>query len=133
MQTQKSRIGNLAIALLVMILLWPHLAEAQQPTKVPRIGYVAPLSPTSEATRIEAFRQGLRDLGYIEGKNILVEYRYAEGKSDRIPALVGELFQLKVDILVAEGLSATRAAKQADQDNPHCYSHFCGSGRDWDS
>ena len=52
----------------------------------------APLSPTSEATRIDAFRQGLRDLGYIEGKNILVEYRYAEGKSDRIPALVGELF-----------------------------------------
>jgi putative ABC transport system substrate-binding protein len=87
-------------------------AEAQQTGKVPRIGYVAPLSPASESGRIDAFSHGLRDLGYIEGKNIRVEYRYAEGKPDRIPALVGELVELKVDVLVAEGLSATRVAQK---------------------
>jgi putative ABC transport system substrate-binding protein len=111
MQTQKSKIGNLAIALFAMLLLWPHLADAQQVGKVPRIGYVAPLSLASESGRIDAFRHGLGDLGYIDGKNILVEW-YAEGKPDRIPALVGELVELKVDVLVAEGLSATRAAQK---------------------
>ena len=106
----RNKIITLGLSALLFALC--SSAEAQQPTKVPRIGYAAPLSPASESARIEPFKQGLRDLGYIEGKNILVEYRYAEGKSDRIPALVGELFQLKVDILVAEGLSVTRAAKK---------------------
>ena len=91
-------------------------AEAQQTNKVPRIGFLsgrgAP-SPTNPDPSADAFRQGLRDLGYIEGKNILVEYRYAEGTLDRIPGLVAELVQLKVDVLVSPAGPAIRAARQA--------------------
>jgi putative tryptophan/tyrosine transport system substrate-binding protein len=104
------KIFSLALSALLLALCFP--AEAQRPAKIPRIGYVAPLSPASESARIEPFRQGLRDLKYIEGTNILVDFRYAEGKPDRILTLVAELVQLKVDILVAEGLTATRAAKK---------------------
>jgi putative ABC transport system substrate-binding protein len=75
------------------------VAQAQQPKKIPRIGYVATTAPDTPNNL--AFRRRLRDLGYIEGKNILVEDRYAEGKADRIPSLVAELVQLKVDILVS--------------------------------
>ena len=88
-------------------------AEAQQPTKVPRIGYLSPTSPSASPTRIEAFRQGLRELGYVEGKNIVIEYRYAEGKFDRLPALAAELVRLKVDLIVTTGPTVTRAAKEA--------------------
>ena len=88
-------------------------AEAQQPTKVPRIGYLAAASPSAIAARIEAFRQGLRELGYVEGKNIVIEWRYAEGKLDRLPALAAELVRLKVDVIVTAGPPATRAAKEA--------------------
>jgi len=96
-----------------------HLAQAQQPKKVPRIGYVsASGGPGTPDPRFEAFRQGLRDLGYIEGKNILVEYRYAEGKQDPIPSLVAELVQLNVDVLVSPALPAIRAAKQATKTIP---------------
>ena len=59
--------------------------DAQQPTKIPRIGYLSTVSPAANATRIEALRQGLRELGYVEGKNIIIEWRYAEGKVDRLP------------------------------------------------
>ncbi len=89
-------------------------AHAQQPAKIPRIGFVAGGGDaTNPGFLVEAFRQGLRDVGFIEGKNILVEYRYAEGKVDRIPSLVAELVQLKVDILVSATTQAIRAAKQA--------------------
>jgi putative ABC transport system substrate-binding protein len=88
-------------------------AEAQQPTKIPRIGYLSPTSPATNSARIEAFRQGLRELGYVEGKNIFIEYRYAEGKLDRLPALVAELARLKVDIIVTSSPAPTRAAKDA--------------------
>jgi putative tryptophan/tyrosine transport system substrate-binding protein len=90
-------------------------AEAQQGTKIPRIGYVIGSGP---GPLVEAFRQGLRDFGYIEGKNILVEYRYAEGNRDRIPGLVAELVQLKVDILVSPTGTAILAAKQATKTIP---------------
>jgi ABC-type uncharacterized transport system substrate-binding protein len=94
-------------------------AEAQQPTKIPRIGY---LSGTGDAnnpgSNLETFRQGLRDLGYIEGKNILVEYRYAEGKNERFPPLVAELVQLNLDAIVVVALPALRAAKQASKTVP---------------
>ena len=90
-----------------------RLADAQQPTKGPRIGYVFNLSSTAGAARGEAFRQGLRELGYVEGKNIVIEWRYAEGKLDRIAALAAELVRLKVDIIVTSGPSVTRAAKEA--------------------
>jgi putative tryptophan/tyrosine transport system substrate-binding protein len=88
-------------------------AEAQQPTKIPRIGYLSPTSPSVSPTRIEAFRQGLRELGYIESKNIVIEYRYAEGKFDRLPALAAELVSFKVDLIVTTGPTVTRAAKEA--------------------
>jgi putative ABC transport system substrate-binding protein len=90
------------------------LAEAQQPTKIPRIGYVSGTGdPSNPGPYVEALRQGLRDLGYIEGKNIAIEYRGAEGKLDRVPSLVAELVQLKVDVLVVPIPGAIRAAKQA--------------------
>jgi putative ABC transport system substrate-binding protein len=103
----------LVYALPALILTTIHLAEAQQPKKVPRIGYLGATSRSINPARIEAFRQGLRELGYVEGKNIVIEYRYAEGKLDRLPALAAELVGLKVDIIVMGGPAATRSAKQA--------------------
>ena len=91
--------------------------QAQQPLKIPRIGYVSGSNPNDPGPEV-AFRQGLRDLGYMEGKNILVEYRYQEGKADRGPHLVAELIQLKVDVLVLIPSPAIRAAKQATKTIP---------------
>jgi len=99
--------------LCAMLLALCSSAEAQQPTKIPRIGYLSPTSPSISPTRIEAFRQGLRELGYVEGKNIIIEYRYAERKFDRLPALAAELVRLKVDLIVTTGPTVTRAAKEA--------------------
>jgi len=87
--------------------------DAQQPAKIPRIGFLSGRSDFTPGPSADAFRQGLRDLGYIEGKNILIEYRYTGGLPDRIPSLVAELVQLKVDVLVYPLLAAIRAAKQA--------------------
>jgi len=92
------------------IFTWFHLAGAQQPAKVPRIGYVG-VGP--ENPNYAVFLRGLRDLGYIEGKNILVEYRSMEGNRDRIPSLMAELVQLQVDILVSPNAPTILAAKQA--------------------
>jgi putative tryptophan/tyrosine transport system substrate-binding protein len=93
--------------------------EAQQPTKVPRIGFLSSASPSSFLAFTEAFRQGLRDLGYVEGKNILIEYRYAEGVLDRLPMLAGELVGLKVDVIVAAGgLTLVAAAKKVTDSIP---------------
>jgi hypothetical protein len=94
--------------LAAVILTAVQPADAQQPTKVPRIGY---LSGSGSGFAVEAFRQGLRDLGYIEGKTILFEYRSAEGKLDRIPVLVAELVHLKVDVLVSTVEPAIETAK----------------------
>jgi putative ABC transport system substrate-binding protein len=88
------------------------VAEAQHPAKIPRIGNLSPGSSSASPNR-EAFHQGLRDLGYVEGKNILIEYRHAEGKSDRLPKLAAELVRLKVDVIVTTGGQASRAAKTA--------------------
>jgi len=93
-------------------------AGAQQPAKVPRIGRLSGASLSATAARIKAFRQGLRDLGYVEGKNISIEYRFAEGKRDRLPGLAAELVYLKVDIIVTAGPPATRAAKEATNTIP---------------
>ena len=108
------------ICLLLTILLLTGLpAQAQQATKMPRIGYVSGSGdPKTPGYQVEAFRQGLRDLGYIEGKNILVEYRYVEGGLDRVPGLVAELVQLKVGVLVATFSIAIRAAKNATKTMP---------------
>jgi putative ABC transport system substrate-binding protein len=94
------------------------VAQAQQPAKIPRIGYVSGTGDASDqGPYVEALRQGLRDLGYVEGKNFVIEYRGAEGKLDRIPSLVNELVHLKVDVLVAF-TGAIRAAKQATKTIP---------------
>jgi len=95
-----------------------HLAQAQQPTKIARIGYLNPGDPVSRTYRTEAFRQGLKELGYVEGKNIIIEYRFAEAKSDRLPELARDLVRLKVDIIFAGGNPATEAAKNATQTIP---------------
>jgi putative ABC transport system substrate-binding protein len=93
-------------------------ARAQQPTKIPRVGIVT-LQPLSGiASRHEAFRQGLRELGYVEGKNIVIEFRSAEGKFDRLPALMAEIVRLKVDVILSHGPTTTRAAKQATSTIP---------------
>lgn len=88
-------------------------AEAQQPKKIPRIGLLSPFPPSGSALWHEAFRQGLRDLGWIEGQNIMIEYRYAEGRSDRLPDLAADLVRLKVDIIVTSVTPDTLAAKNA--------------------
>jgi putative ABC transport system substrate-binding protein len=102
--------------LLTVVLLTACLVEAQQPGKVPRIGYLSGTGP--KAPTIVGFRRALRDLGYIEGKNILIEYRDIGVTQDRIPSLVAELVQLKVDILVATSGPTIRAAKQATKTIP---------------
>ena len=94
------------------------VGEAQQPTKIPRIGYLTTSTPSTMAARTEAFRQGLRDLGYVEGKNIVIEWRSAEGKLDRLSALAAELVRLKVDIIITAGPPSTRAAKEVTNTIP---------------
>jgi len=106
------------IVLCTMLFALSFSAQAQQPENIPRIGYLEAVSPSISAVRTEAFRQGLRELGYVEGKNIVTEYRYAEGKRDRLPALAAELVRLKVDVIVTAGASATRAAKKATSTIP---------------
>jgi putative ABC transport system substrate-binding protein len=95
----------------------PLAAEGQQAGKVPRIGYLA-LNPAANPHLYEAFRQGLRDLGYVEGRNVVIEYRDAEGKPERLPALAAELVALKVDVIVAANTLAALAAKQATRNLP---------------
>jgi len=105
-------------ALCAMLLALCLSADAQQPTKVPRIGFLSPVSPSATALWHEAFRQGLRDLGWIEGKNISIEYRYAEGRSDHLPDLAADLVRLKVDIIVASSGTDGLAAKNATREIP---------------
>jgi ABC-type uncharacterized transport system substrate-binding protein len=112
---------TILISVLTAVLLSPVCSgtEAQQPTRVPRIGYLSASDPAGESTRSEAIRLALRDLGYIEGQNIAIEYRYAEGKIDRYPELAAELVRLKVDIiLVAGGTGVIQAAKNATKTIP---------------
>ncbi len=86
--------------------------EGQQPKKVPRIGFLGATSPSVESSRIEGFRQGLRELGYVEGKNIIIEWRWAEGKFDRLPELAAELVRLNVEVIVTGGSTSSGAAKK---------------------
>src|SRR6266498_4371474 len=108
----------LSILFVVVLLAVGAIAEAQQPAKITPIGYLDAVSLSVNAARVEAFRQGLRKLGYVEGKNIFIEWRSADGKLDRVPALAAELVHLKVDIIVTGGRSATRAAKEATSTIP---------------
>src|SRR2546427_2662903 len=113
MMDRREFIGTVASGLLAA----GFAAEAQPAAKVARIGYLAPNLAASPHTH-EAFRQGLRDLGYIEGRNVVIEYRDAEGKPERLPALAAELVGLKVDVIVAIGTPHALAAKQATKTIP---------------
>ena len=101
------------IMLTAFILASVHLAHAQQLKKVIHLGFLAATSASAEKSRIEAFRQGMRELGYVEDKNIVIEWRFAEGKLDRLRDLASELVILKVEVIVTAGPNSTRAAKEA--------------------
>jgi putative ABC transport system substrate-binding protein len=102
-----------SILLIIALMGVGAIAHAQQSTKIPRIGYLNAVSPSSVSDRIEAFRQGLRELGYVEGKNIVIVSRYADGNLERLPALAAELASLKVDVIVSSGPVPTRFTKKA--------------------
>ncbi len=97
------------------LLTTPLAADAQQTGKVARIGYLGPTSPSSSSSLLDAFRQGLRELGWVEGQNIVIDYRFAEGRYDRLPDLAAELVRLKVDLIVASPTPAVVAAKNATE------------------
>jgi putative ABC transport system substrate-binding protein len=106
------------VTLALALAMCGAVAWAQQPARIHRIGILAPVSGSFLSARVEAFRQRLRQLGYVEGKNIVIEYRYAEGKPERRPDLAAELVQLKVDVIVTIGPGATFAAKKASATIP---------------
>jgi len=111
------RLIGLAVIFALSLTLAPLAAEAQQAGKMPRIGVLS--GPRSaNLARIKAFREGLGELGYVEGKSIVIEWRFLEDKGDRLPALAVELTRLKVDVLVAFGPASTQAAKEATNTIP---------------
>jgi putative ABC transport system substrate-binding protein len=107
-----STIGGL-VTLILGLLATPSAVKAQQETHIPRIGFLSAVSPAAIMARTDAFRQGLRELGYVEGHNIIVEYRWAEGQLERLPALATELVRLQVAVIVTAGPAVTRVAKDA--------------------
>ncbi|HEY7322879.1 MAG TPA: ABC transporter substrate-binding protein [Candidatus Binatia bacterium] len=113
--SQRSEVGSQKLRRGLTISALPFAlccsAWAQQQAKIPRIGY--PVTGTGSPERRDAFRQGLRELGYVEGKNIVIEFRSADGKLERLPAIAADLVHLKVDVIVSAGSTVTRAAKQA--------------------
>jgi len=114
-RSKQAGMGRKVIGILLagLALASIHLADAQQPKKVPRIGFLSSLSPAAVSARMDAFRQGLRELGYVEGKNIVIESRWGEGKTERLPDLAVELVRLKVDIIVTGGPAVNLSAKEA--------------------
>jgi ABC-type uncharacterized transport system substrate-binding protein len=111
------RLVGLAVVL-ILGLLAGFVAQAQQTGKVYRVGALSGVTPAMDAARYEAFRRGLRELGYVEGQNIVIDYRYAEEKRERLPGLVAELISLKVDLILTAGDQSIRAAKQATRTVP---------------
>ena len=105
-----------------MLLALCSFADAQQPARIPRIGILIPASASFLSARVEAFRQRLRERGYVEGKNIFIEYRYAEGKVERLPDLAAELVRLKVDVIVTIG-PGILAAKKASATIPIIFAY----------
>jgi len=117
-RSQWSVVRKSVFALCVMLFALCTAAGAQQPTQVQRIGYLSGVSLSAVAARIEAFRQGLRELGYVEGKNIVIEWREANGNFDRFRELANELVRLKVDVIVSSGPAVTRVAREATSTIP---------------
>src|SRR5499426_994421 len=107
-----------ALPIMVAAMLLCVAAEAQQPKKIPRIGILSPFSASDTAPWHRAFQQGLRERGWIEGQNIVIEYRYAEGKNNRLPDLAAELVGLDVDIIVTSGATETLPAKKVTTATP---------------
>src|ERR1043166_5704275 len=112
------RAGVSSILFVVLLLAVAVIVEAQQRPKLARIGHLAATASSNNLERYEAFRQGLRTLGYIEGQTIAIEWRSADGKFDRLPALAAELVRLKVDVIVSGGSTATLALKKATSTIP---------------
>src|SRR5262249_25423630 len=107
------RVVTKSLILCALLFALGVSAEAQRPKKIPRIGYLTAVSLSANAARIEALRQGLRELGYVEGKTIIIEWRGADEKRDRLPALAAELVRLKVEVIVSGGPTVTRPVKEA--------------------
>jgi len=111
------RVGR-AVVLIISLAFSPLAAEAQQTVKVPRIGYLSADGGAAASHLVEGFRQGLRTLGYVEGQSVIIDYRFADGKSERLPDLARELVQLRVDVLMVFTIPATRAAKGVTTTTP---------------
>jgi len=109
---------TLIVVFTLSVLLTPPTTEAQQRAHLPRVGYLGTSSASLEPELVKAFREGLRDLGYVEGQNILIEYRWAEGNYQRFPDLVADLVNLKVDLILTAGTPGALAAKRATQTIP---------------
>ena len=124
--------GRLLIWIVAVYLTVGVSVEAQQPTKIARIGsHLTAACPDTQSARTEAFRQGLRDLGHIEGQNIAIELRCAEGKPDRLPDLAAELIQIKLDLIVTAGNEATQAARRHATGTIPPRHHGIGSCCEW--
>lgn len=119
------------VALIVFALCTP--AEAQQPKRIPRVGFLSPGASPQTDFRYQAFQQGLRELGYIEGKSITVEYRGTDGKADRFKQLAAELVHRNVDVIVTAYSQRDRCNKNGNQNNPRCLYRSDRSGRGWSS
>ena len=113
-----SRAASAAALALVAIVAAPSVADTQPPPKIPRVGYLGPVSPTEGAVLLESFRQGLRELGYVEGQNICLEDRWAEGRPDRMSVLAAELAKLRVDVIVTYNNATVAALQKATQTIP---------------
>src|SRR5689334_18299753 len=123
--TVSSITGNLFVWTVATFLLnTAPFAQAQQPKKIPRIGY---LVPAAQSHRTEALRQGLRDLGYVEGKNIVIESRSAEGNSDRLPTLAAELVRLKIDLILVQNNVVARAGVGRNENDSDHHGQRCRS------
>ena len=113
-----SAVGSI-VTLTLSLLAAPLVTAAQPAGHVRRIGWLSPGFPRPDRDPpVDAFRQGLRDLGYVEGQNLVIEYRWAEGQDERLPALAAELVRLPVEVIVAGGTAATRAAQHATRTIP---------------